>query len=43
MQQKAVRTGTVIYDGSQITISRDKEANDNADRDKIPEPVQPVS
>ena len=43
MRQETVRTGTVIYDGSQITVSWDKEVNDNADRDKIPEPVQPVS
>ena len=43
MQQETVRTGTVSYDGSKITVSWDKEVNDNADRDKIPEPAQPVS
>ena len=43
MQQEAVRTGTVIYDGLQITVSWDKEVNANPDRDKVPEPGQPVS
>ena len=43
MQQEAVRTGTVIYDGSQITVSWDKEVNANPDRDKVSEPGQPVS
>ena len=43
MQQETVRTGTVSCDGSKITVSWDKEVNDNAERDKIPEPAQPVS
>jgi len=43
MQQETVRTGIVSYNGSKITVLWDKEVNDNADRDKIPEPVQPVS
>lgn len=43
MQQSAVRTGVLVYNGSNLSVVWDSKVNATVDRDNVPQPGRPIS